>query len=60
MALYYRSLLDFSQGKSKEAQLLIRRSEHEAFNTDKEIIRKASNRFKLIKEAEASQDLKDD
>ncbi|MEO9654657.1 M48 family metalloprotease [Marinomonas sp.] len=60
MALYYRSLLDFSQGKTKEAQFLIRRAKNEAFNNDKEVIIKSSERFKLIKEAETHQDLKDD
>ena len=60
MALYYRSLLDFSQGKTKEAQFLIRRAQSEAYNNDKEAIIKTSERFKLIKEAEVAQDLKDE
>ena len=60
MALYYRSLLDFSQGKTKEAQFLIRRAQSEAYNNDKEVIIKTSERFKLIKEAEIAQNLKDE
>ena len=59
MALYYRSLLDFSQGKGKEALYLIRRAENEAENNEKHIIRKSAERFKLIKETEKSQDITD-
>ncbi|ETI62098.1 M48 family metallopeptidase [Marinomonas profundimaris] len=57
MALNYRALLDFSQGKDKTAQYLIKRAESEAADNDKAAIKNTASWFKVIKEAEKQEDL---
>jgi predicted Zn-dependent protease len=57
MALNYRALLDFSQGKDKTAQYLIKRAENDAHENEKSIIKNTASFFKIIKEAEKQEDL---
>ena len=52
MALHYRSLLDFSQGKDKTARYLNERAENDALNSEKEIIRETGVFFKKIRDVE--------
>ena len=52
MALYYRALLDFSQGKDKIARFLLSKAEKDASESDKNIINQTASRLKRIKEAE--------
>ncbi|MGB0783163.1 MAG: hypothetical protein ACPGRG_08345 [Marinomonas sp.] len=60
MALYYRAMLDFSQGKSKSAQYLIQRAKRDAADSEKNTIIHAEEEFKLITEAEKKEDLEED
>lgn len=60
MALYYRAMLDFSQGKSKSAQYLIQRAKRDAASSEKNTIIYAEEEFKLITEAEKKEDLEED
>jgi predicted Zn-dependent protease len=57
MALYYRSLLDFSQGKDKTAQYLIKKSENDAKENEKIKIKSTESFFIRIKEAEEKEDI---
>jgi hypothetical protein len=57
MALNYRALLDFSQGKDKTAEYLIKRAENDAKENEKNTIQQTSARFKIINEAEKQEDL---
>jgi predicted Zn-dependent protease len=59
MALNYRALLDFSQGKDKTAQYLIKRAENDAHHNDKGFIQSTEEYFKIIKEAEKQEDLEE-
>ncbi|UTW01327.1 M48 family metalloprotease [Marinomonas rhizomae] len=60
MALNYRALLDFSQGKDKTAQYLIKRAENDAHHNDKNLIQSTENYFKRINEAEKQEDLEEE
>lgn len=60
MALNYRALLDFSQGKDKVAEYLIKRAENDAQNNDKDIIQHTAEYFKIINEAEIQEDLEEE
>ncbi|NLQ16317.1 M48 family metalloprotease [Marinomonas sp. M1K-6] len=60
MALHYRALLDFSQGKDKTAQYLIKRSENDAKDNEKDIIKSTSDYFKMIRSAEKREDLEEE
>ena len=57
MALNYRALLDFSQGKDKTAEYLIKRAENDAKDNDKNAIQETAAKFKIINEAEKQEDL---
>ncbi|MGO2232966.1 peptidase M48 [Marinomonas sp. UCMA 3892] len=57
MALNYRALLDFSQGKDKTAGYLINRAENDAKDSDKNAIQETAAKFKIINEAEKQEDL---
>ncbi|MEP3351016.1 MAG: M48 family metalloprotease [Marinomonas sp.] len=58
MALNYRAMLDFSQGKDKTAQLLIKRAQTDAKKSDKDKIKRTELFFNLVKEAEEKEDIK--
>ena len=58
MALNYRAMLDFSQGKDKTAQLLIKRAQVDAKEKDKDKIKRTELFFDRIKEAEEKEDIK--
>ncbi|NVK75568.1 MAG: M48 family metalloprotease [Oceanospirillaceae bacterium] len=60
MALNYRALLDFSQGKDKTAQYLIIRAERDAKENEKNTIKDTANYFEMIKQAEKQEDLEED
>lgn len=60
MALNYRAQLDFSQGKDKTAQYLIKRAENDAQDNDKNIIQHTAEYFKIINEAEKQEDLEEE
>ena len=60
MALNYRALLDFSQGKDKTAQYLITRAEKDATENEKSIIKNTIEEFKIINEAEKQEDLEEE
>ncbi|MCS7487061.1 MULTISPECIES: M48 family metallopeptidase [Marinomonas] len=60
MALNYRALLDFSQGKDKTAQYLINRAEKDATEDEKSIIKNTIEEFKIINEAEKQEDLEEE
>lgn len=57
MALNYRALLDFSQGKDKTAGYLINRAENDAKDSDKNAIQETAEKFKIINEAEKQEGL---
>jgi predicted Zn-dependent protease len=57
MALHYRSLLDFSQGKDKTARYLNERAENDALNSEKEVIRETGVFFKKIRDVEKQEDI---
>lgn len=57
MALNYRALLDFSQGKDKTAGYLINRAENDAKDSDKNTIQETAEKFKIINEAEKQEGL---
>ncbi|SHF24448.1 Putative Zn-dependent protease, contains TPR repeats [Marinomonas polaris DSM 16579] len=60
MALNYRALLDFSQGKDKTAEYLIKRAENDAKDNDKNAIQETAAKFKIINEAEKQEDLEEE
>jgi beta-barrel assembly-enhancing protease len=60
MALNYRALLDFSQGKDKTAQYLINRAEKDSAENEKSTIQNTIETFKIINEAEKQEDLDDE
>ncbi|MCB5161810.1 M48 family metallopeptidase [Marinomonas algarum] len=60
MALHYRALLDFSQGKDKTAGYLIKRAERDAVAHEKDIINSTKLYFDKINEAEKQEDLDDE
>ncbi|WP_036159327.1 M48 family metallopeptidase [Marinomonas ushuaiensis] len=57
MALSYKALLDFSQGKGKTAQLIIKRALNDAEEKDKERIKSIIRSFDIIQQAEKQEDL---
>lgn len=57
MALSYKALLDFNQGKGKTAQYLIKRAFKDAEEKDKEKIKTIMNLFDIIEQAEKQEDL---
>lgn len=60
MALHYKALLDFNQGKEKAALFLINRAKKEASKNDMNIILKTEDFFNIVIEAEKQEDLIDD
>ncbi|GAB3483637.1 M48 family metalloprotease [Marinomonas epiphytica] len=59
LALSYKALLDFSQGKDKEAQLLIRRAIRDIPSSNRHFPEAAQQQFDLIMEAEKQAGLED-
>jgi predicted Zn-dependent protease len=59
MALHYRALLDFSQGKGKTARYLNERAESSAQDKEKNIIRETGLFFKKIQDAEKQENIED-
>ncbi|PYF84704.1 putative Zn-dependent protease [Marinomonas alcarazii] len=60
MALHYKALLDFSQGKEKAALFLIKRAKNDASENEKNTILKTEALFERVIEAEKQEDLIDD
>ncbi|MGO3738768.1 MAG: M48 family metallopeptidase [Marinomonas foliarum] len=60
MALHYKALLDFSQGKEKAALFLIKRAKRDTSGNDKNIILKTEAFFERVIEAEKQEDLIED
>ena len=60
MALNYRALLDFSQGKDRTAQYLINRAKKDSQENEKSIINNTAEQFKIIKEAERQENLEEE
>ncbi|REG85831.1 M48 family metallopeptidase [Marinomonas pollencensis] len=58
MALNYKALYEFSQGKDKQAENLISRAYRDISLQDKEIVKKTEEYFERIKEVEKRQDIK--
>ncbi|RBP84576.1 peptidase M48 [Marinomonas rhizomae] len=59
MALNYRAQLDFSQGKDKTAEYLLKRAKNDAQSNEKDIIKHTADYFKRINEAEKQEDLEE-
>jgi len=57
MALSYKALLDFSQGKGKTAQYIIKKALNTAEEKDKERMKSIISSFDIIQQAEKQEDL---